>query len=73
MAFDPEGQPGSSQARSAWVAMQRAPAETGFENILRAEALIKLALMGLKPQAESWCPFGARNCLPHGLFAREPL
>jgi hypothetical protein len=29
------------------------------ENILGAEALIKLALMGLKPRAESYSPFGA--------------
>ncbi len=30
--------------------------------ILRAEALIKLALMGLKPWAEFLSPFGARFC-----------
>ena len=28
-AFVPEGQPDSSQARSAWVAMQRAPVPEG--------------------------------------------
>ena len=103
MAFVPEGQADSSQARSAWVAMQRAPVPEGRSKSLsvpeKAEIRsivplgrgyfphdsrhfvpgydhavplgqktfspprlrIKLALMGLKPWAESSSPSGLRG------------
>jgi hypothetical protein len=49
------------------------PARAGTKYILRAEALIKLALMGLKPRAESYrlnpsCHFSASK----GIFNLTP-
>jgi hypothetical protein len=74
MYFVPEGQPDSSQARSAWsyeVQVHRYPGTSCLATIglsLRDKShspiegpRIKLALIGLKPWAEFCCPFGLRG------------
>jgi hypothetical protein len=55
MAFVSEGQVDSSQARSAWVAMQRARPGGTVEVVVSPRDICprNRALMGLKPPAES--------------------
>jgi hypothetical protein len=54
----PYGTDLSGHASQALHARLRSVVPTGRKYILRAEALIKLALMGFQPWAESSCPFG---------------
>ncbi len=110
MVFVPEGQPDSSQARSAWIAMQRrlrpggtvegvqsklravqssrwdkaiflmTPGTSCLATIMRslrdktirpAEALIELALTGLKPWAESHTLLRGKKHPKHPLSSRH--
>jgi hypothetical protein len=57
----PYGTDLSGHSSQALRARLRSVVPTGRKCILRAEALIKLALMGLKPLAESSSPFGANS------------